>query len=192
MRSPVDFICEPVDGRRYSNTRKIGNTEVVFSTSMEDHRFTNRFAKVIQTPNWYKGDIKPGDSLIVHHNTFRLFYDHEGNVKSDRPYLRDGLFLVSPDQVYGYISGDDKFAVEGFCFVEPVSIKGDLILEMKGYTPLHGTVRILDNSMRDQGLTEGDTVIFTPDSEYEFEIDGTILYRIRAVDLVAKLNTDAG
>ena len=58
MKSPFYFIAKPVDGRRYANTKDIGGVELIVSTSEEDHKFSNRFAQVIETPLVYKGPIE--------------------------------------------------------------------------------------------------------------------------------------
>jgi hypothetical protein len=49
MKSPFYFIAKPVDGKRYANTKDIGGVELIVSTSEEDHKFSNRFAEVIET-----------------------------------------------------------------------------------------------------------------------------------------------
>jgi len=36
MRSPRDFIARPVDGKRYSNTKLVDDTELILSVSEED------------------------------------------------------------------------------------------------------------------------------------------------------------
>ncbi len=65
MRSPFYFIAKPVNGRRYDNTKEIGGVDFIVSTSEEDHKFSNRFAEVVELPLGYKGPIKEGDTLLV-------------------------------------------------------------------------------------------------------------------------------
>ena len=58
MRSPHYFIVTPLKNRRYDNIKKIGDIDFITSTSEEDHKSANRFAKVVETPLGYKGEIK--------------------------------------------------------------------------------------------------------------------------------------
>ena len=57
MRSPFYFIITPHNAKRYDNTKDIGGVDLITSTSTEDHRFSNRYANVIETPIGYKGKM---------------------------------------------------------------------------------------------------------------------------------------
>ena len=72
MRSPYCFMCRPVGGVRYDSVNKSG---LVLSASLEDHTTTNRQAELISLPLNYSGEIQVGDILLVHHNTFRKYFD---------------------------------------------------------------------------------------------------------------------
>ena len=102
MKSPFNFIVQPYNGRRYDNVKKIGDIDLITSTSQEDHTVSNRYATVVSTPIKYEGEIEPGDTLIVHHNVFKYFYDMKGQQKSGKSFLKDNLFLVDDYQYYMY------------------------------------------------------------------------------------------
>ena len=102
MKSPFNFIVRPLEGKRYNNTKSIGGMEFVVSTSEEDHKFSNREAIVVETPVGYTGDIKIGDTLLVHHNVFKFYNDMKGRRKSGKSYFKDDLFFVDNDQFYLY------------------------------------------------------------------------------------------
>ena len=89
MRSPFYFITKPLKGRRYDNIKKIGDIDFITSVSQEDHMATNRFAEVVSVPLGYKGKIKSGDILLVHHNVFRIYYDMKGREKSGRSFFKE-------------------------------------------------------------------------------------------------------
>ena len=72
MQSPLFFIAKPENGKRYSNTIDWDGIDVITSTSEEDHKFSNRHAKVMEVPVEYDGPIKIGDTLLVHHNVFKF------------------------------------------------------------------------------------------------------------------------
>ena len=94
MQSLFDFIVKPVNNKRYNNTTDIDGLEFITSTSQEDQKFSNREAIVINVPLGYTGKIKKGDTLLVHHNVFKYYYDMKGRQKSGKSFLKDNLFFV--------------------------------------------------------------------------------------------------
>lgn len=158
---------------------------MVSNVSTENHKATNRVAEVIATPIFYSGDIKPGDEILVNHNVFRIMYDGKGNVANSRSYLEDGLYALDKDQFYMYRKpGGDWIAVDGYCFVEPTKVGNDNVLNVSDKTDLHGVMRYPDRSLIDQECKKGDVVMFTPESEYEFDVNGKTLYRVYSHDIV--------
>ena len=89
MKSPFYFIVKPMKGKRYDNTKSIGGIDFIVSTSEEDHRFSNRYAEVIETPLRYSGPIQVGDTLLVHHNVFKFYNDMRGRQKSGKSFFKD-------------------------------------------------------------------------------------------------------
>jgi len=73
MKSPFAFIVRPLKGKRYNNTKEISGLDIIISTSEEDFKFSNREAEVVELPLGYKGPIKVGDFLLVHHNVFKFY-----------------------------------------------------------------------------------------------------------------------
>ena len=55
---------------------------------------------------------------------------------------------------------------------------------------LHGYIRYMNDWMRDQGMKEGDEVVFSEDSEYDMKIEGKKLMRMRNFDILAKVDGD--
>lgn len=178
MRSPFYFITKPVNDKRYDNTRDIDGVELVVSTSEEDHKFSNRYAEVISTPLWYNGDIATGDILLVHHNVFKYYYDMKGRQRSGRSFFKDNIFLIDSEQFFAYKKGDKWYAYDRYCMVKPHP-KVESYLH-KGFKnePLLGIMSIENNYVKSKGVKNGDAVIFTPDSEYEFNVDGEVMYRV--------------
>ncbi len=98
MKSPFSFIAKPVKGRRYNNTKEIAGLDIITSTSQEDFKFSNREAEVVETPLGYKGPIKVGDILLVHHNVFKYYYDMKGKQRSGKSFFKDDLFFIDEEQ----------------------------------------------------------------------------------------------
>ena len=92
MRSLYDFIIEPI-GERYANTSKVNGKNLVLNTKIESFKFVNRIAKVIEIPLAFETKIKKGDTVVVHQNIFRRFYNMKGEQQSSRSSFKDNLFI---------------------------------------------------------------------------------------------------
>ena len=112
--------------------------------------------------------IKVGDEVIVHHNVFRRWIDQHGVEKNGKSFLSEDTYTVEQDQVFAYKRDGEWNAIQGYCFVSPIEEKNEW--EMTSELQLQGIMEI--------GDLKGHTVGFTPNSEYEFNIDGQKLYRV--------------
>lgn len=189
MRSLHCFIVEPLGGKRYSNTKDIDGSELILSSSQEDHTVTNRLAKVVGLPFIYNGPIQIGDTVVVHHNMFRIYYDMKGREKSSSNHIVDDKYYLEQDMVFLYRHDDCEWmAPSPYCFVEPIESTNDgVILSTEYEEALWGKI-VYKNSDQDDIDSES-IVSFTPESEYEFRFDGMRLYRMRTKNIcLVKLN----
>ena len=179
MQSPHSFIVRPVKGRRYDNIKDIGGIDFITSVSKEDHKASNRHAEVVSTPLNYSGDIKKGDILLVHHNVFKFYFDMKGREKSGKSFFKEDLFFIDNDQFFLYNKKGKWYGHDKYCFIKPVP-KKDYYLKGIGVKeePLHGVIKYSNKQLEQLGVSEGDEVCFTPDSEYEFYVDDEKLYRM--------------
>ena len=188
MQSPHYFIVKRLKGKRYDNTKSYGDKELIISVSEEDHTVANRFAKVINLPIGYTGDISIGDTVLVHHNVFKYYNDIYGRQKSGRSWLKDDLFLVDEFQFFLYKKNNEWKAYDKYCFVKPIAKKQSYIIGSGvNKEPLQGELVYINNQLKDLGLSVGDTVCFEPHSEYSFNIDGQDLYRMFTQNITIKL-----
>lgn len=178
MKSPYNFIVRPIEGKRYSNTKSIGGMEFIVNTSEEESKFSNREGIVIETPLGYKGNIKPGDTLIVHHNVFKFYNDIKGRRKSGKSFFKDDLFFVDNDQFYMYKQDGVYHSHDRYCFIRPIKALDSFIDKSCKDEPLMGEMLYTNDYLKSQGVNPGNRVCFFPDSEYEFLIDGETLYRV--------------
>ena len=185
MKSPNQFIVTPVNDRRYDNTKAIAGTDLILNTSEESASFSNREAKVISTPIYYKGPVKEGDTILVHHNVFKFYNDMYGRRQSGKSYFKDNKFFVDENQYYMYKKKDEWMAVEPFCFVAPLPKTESYIYKNITNEPLMGVIKYPCQSILTHGIKKEDIVTFMPDSEYEFRLEDSILYRIRSKNIVA-------
>ena len=170
MRSVYNFVVTP-KGERYNNKKKVGDSELILNTEIFNHQYINREAIVISTPIIGDTDIKSEDTVIVHHNVFRRWHNIHGEEKNSRSYFDEDTYLVSFDQIFLYKRDNKWKAPKGYCFVQPIKTTDEF--NMDSEKPLTGIVKYSDGT-----VDVGDLVGFRPNSEYEFIIDDTRLYRV--------------
>ena len=171
MKSVHSFIVEPL-GSRYKNTVNVGDKELIINSEIQNHQYVNRYAKVLSVPIYADSlGIKVGDTVIVHHNVFRRWYDVRGREKNSKSFFKDNKFIISQDQIFLYKNKDNWKPLDGFCFVQPIKSEDKFNKDIEHETK--GIVKYTDGS-----LEVGQVVGFEPFSKYEFIIDGEKLYRV--------------
>jgi hypothetical protein len=186
MQSPFCFIVKPYNDRRYDNIKYYGDKKFFTSTSEEDHTVSTRFATVINTPINYNGNIKKGDTLVVHHNVFKYYNDIYGRQKSGRSWLIDDLFLVDDFQFYMYKQDNKWHSHDKYCFVKPIPIEKKYIDVSEEEEPLWGILKYGNKQLEKLNIYPGDRISFQPNSEYEFNIDDEKLYRMYTSNITLK------
>ena len=183
MRSVFDFIVKPV-GSRYDNSIKVDDKELILNTKIESFKSVNNIAEVVAIPLAYKTDIKVGDTVVIHHNVFRRFYDMKGKQKNSRSYFREDLYFVDPDQIYLYKTDTEWKSFGDRCFVKP--LKNIDYLKLDKEQRLIGILKYGNDSLKALEINPGDLVGYTPFGEYEFIIDNQRLYCMKSNDIVIK------
>ena len=183
MKSLYDFIVEPL-GEKYSNKIKVGDKELVLNTKIEDFKFVNRLARVIETPKAFNTGIDVGDIIVIHQNVFRVFYDMRGEKKKSRSWFKDDLYFCAIDQVYLYNKGDKWKSFGDRCFISPIKDTESLTLDKE--RSLIGILKYDNSSLNALGINSGDLVGYTPNGEWEFLVDGKRLYCMKSNDIVIK------
>ena len=170
MKSVYNFVVKP-KGERYNNTKKLDGGELILNTEIFNHQYVNREAIVISNPIIGDTDIKPGDTVIVHHNVFRRWHNVKGIEKNSRSYFNESTYMISSDQIFLYKRDDKWIAPKGYCFVIPLKATDQFNTESE--KPLQGIVKYSDGTVEVNNL-----VGFRPSSEYEFIVDGERLFRV--------------
>ena len=170
MRSVYNYVVKPKGGR-YNNSKKVGDKDLILNTEIFNHQYINRQATIISTPIISNTDIEVGDDVIVLHNVFRRWDNQHGQEKNSRSYFKEDTYIISQDQIFLYKTFWQWKTIPGFCWVKP--IKNFNKLDINQEQPLMGIIEYAD-----KGFNKGDLVGFTPNSEYEFVIDGQKLYRV--------------
>ena len=170
MESVYNFVVTP-KGDRYNNTKEVDGGKLILNTEIFNHQYVNREATVVSIPMVGQTDIKPGDTVIVHHNVFRRWHDVKGREKNSRSYFNESTYFIAQDQIFLYKRDDEWKAPKGYCFVIPLKATDQFNIESE--KPLQGIIKYSD------GTVEVDDLIgFRPGSEYEFVVNGERLYRI--------------
>ena len=170
MRSVYNYVVKP-KGSRYNNSKKVGDKDLILNTEIFNHQYINRQATVISTPIIGNTNIEVGDDVIVHHNVFRRWHNQHGEEKNSRSYFKEDTYIISQDQIFLYKTFWQWKTIPGFCWVKPIKNFNKLDIDQE--QPLMGIIEYAD-----KGFNKGDLVGFTPNSEYEFVIDGQKLYRV--------------
>jgi hypothetical protein len=170
MKSVYNFVVKP-KGERYNNTKKFDGGELILNTDIFQHQYVNREAIVISTPIIGDTDIKPGDTVIVHHNVFRRWNDVKGIERNSKAYFNEDTYFINHEQIFLYKQKDKWIAPKGYCFVIPLKATDQFNTESE--KPLQGIVKYSDGTVEVNEL-----VGFRPNSEYEFIVDGERLFRV--------------
>ena len=169
MKSVYNYVVKP-KGSRYNNSKKVGDKDLIINTEVYNHQYTNRQAEVISTPIIGCNNIRPGNTVIVHHNVFRRWHDVRGVERNSKSYFNEDIYIISQDQIFAHYNERWK-PMPGYCFVKPIKNTDNFNINKE--QPLIGVIEYAD-----KGFNKGDLVGFTPNSEYEFVIDGQKLYRV--------------
>ena len=183
MKSLYQFIVKP-KGERYNNTKKIGDTSLLLNTNIESFRHINKEAIVVSAPAAFNTGINIGDTVLIHHNIFRRWYDVKGKERNGSMFFKDNMYFVNVDQVYGYKKNNNWVMVNNRCFVKPIKETSAYSTEKE---QKHiGILKYGNNVLEALHINPGDLVGFTPSSEWEFIIDDERLYCMKSNDIAIK------
>jgi len=170
MKAPFDFVIKP-KGNRYNNIAKVGEKDLILNTEIHNHQYVNREAIVKSIPTAFKTEIKPGDTIVTHHNVFRRWHDVKGKEKNSKSFFNENTYFIKEDQIFLYKRDNKWKAPKGYCFVQPIKERNQLEVDQE--EACIGIVKYTDGSYEKEDL-----IGFTPFSTYEFAIDGKRLYRV--------------
>ena len=170
MKSVYNFVVTPI-GQRYNNVKKVGDKELILNTEIFNHQYVNRKAKVVSVPIVGDTNIDIGSDVILHHNVFRRWYNVKGIEKNSKSYFNEDTYIVHLDQIFLYKKFWQWQSPKGFCWVKPIKNK-DKYANSETQENI-GIIKYTDGTFK-----VNDLVGFTPISNYEFVIDGELLYRV--------------
>jgi co-chaperonin GroES (HSP10) len=188
----VNYLIVELD-EAYNNEEVISTGDsVIVNSTIESVENINRVARVVAAPDFTI--LKEGDEVVVHHNIFRLRNSTKGNQIASNYDIGNNQYIVPLTEVFMYKREGEWKAIKPYCFVEPVETeKRDLTFDItteesyKGRLDKVGILRYINEDLSSQGVSEGDRVLFSRFSEYEFLIEGKLYYKMSSKDILAVL-----
>lgn len=166
---------------------------IVVNSTIESVGHINRIARVVEAPDFTI--LKKGDEVVMHHNILRLRNGIRGKKVQSNYHLEGNKYFVPLTEVFMYKRDSDWEAIRPFVFVKPIpkeDVKiGSFIVDAneanshKGMKKLRGIIKYPNYELLANGVNTGDEIVFSEWSEYEFNINGEILYKMSTKDILA-------
>jgi len=183
MKSLYKFIVTPKSDR-YSNTAKVGGKDLILNTDIYNHKYISRNAIVLATPTAFKTPIKEGMEVVIHHNVFRRWHDIRGNEANSSSFITEDRYGCYVDQIYMYKEDGEWKGFDEYCFVIPA--KNDEKFDIKNEKTTKGIIEVSNSVLKSMGVVKGSSIGFLPSSEYEFVVDGKLMYKMSWRDVCVK------
>jgi co-chaperonin GroES (HSP10) len=174
----------------YNNEVDISeNQSLIVNSTIESVSHISRKARVLEAPDFVI--LQEGDQVIVHHNIFRLRNDTKGNLTQSNYCLGDNKYFVPLTEVFMYKRDSDWVCLEPYVFIKPIPLRAEETVlsgikkDHKGMEYQKGLVAFNNKNLIDQGVKVGNEVAFSKNSEYEFDIDGELYYKMNTRDILA-------
>jgi co-chaperonin GroES (HSP10) len=184
----VNYVIVEIDNL-YNNTEG----GIIINDSIENVENINRTATVVSAPDFTM--LESGDTLMVHHNIFKKKYDVKGKQINSNFWIEDNKYFVPLTEIFMYKRDSDWISLTPFCFVIPIrdmdqealgfQIKEDLY---KGMVQHKGVMLYSNTDLDERGISVGDTVMFSKNSEYEFKINNVLCYKMKTKDILGIIN----
>ena len=185
-QSPFNFIVSPFDGKQYNDEIIVDGKKLLICNSIENHEDVQRIGVIRQLPKNYKGNVKQGDLVIIHHNVFRINFNHKGIPLQSDHYIKDDLFAVAPDLIYLIIRDGKFIATDNYVFIQPIEEE----TKWEGKVTLQniGIAKYINSEIEKSGVKVGDKIVFRKFANYLFEFFGEQLYLMKNNRVLCKLN----
>ena len=184
----INYIIVEID-EAYNNEED----GIVVNSTVESIQHINRTARVLEAPDFTI--LKKGDEVVCHHNIFRIRNGIQGQKVKSNYNLEGNIYFVPLTEVYMFKRDSDWNAIRPYVFVKPVNYEdkkfGNIIITgadsntHKGKEKLKGVIKYPNDELVHNGVKEGDEVVFSSFSQYEFNINGETLYKMSTKDILA-------
>lgn len=206
MQGITEFIVEIKEPVKESI--KIGGTEIFVDGSYDQTKYSNRIGKVISTPIGYETPIKVGDEVLIVH-TVLMSQTYQGK-QHDPVFLVDkskGYYRLTNELIVMYrpcinsewkcnwihvmvspIAAEKEDFKIGSFYLGMDSYDTDVECNTMGFLKQEGHIKYLNKELKDAGVKVGDKVHFEEHGDYEFNLDGEVVYCMDNRDILTLLD----
>jgi len=187
------YVIVEVDESYINEVEVAGGLKLTVNTTIESIEHINRKARIISAPAFTP--LKEGDYIIMHHNICRLRNGVKGELIRSNYHLKENQYFVPLTEIFMYKRPDEYWeALAPFVFVKPIVHEGiksslhiiDSTAAHNGMVRNIGYIKYGNKLLDDYGFVKGDKILFSNDSEYEFCIEGELLYKMSFKDILGK------
>jgi len=187
---PIKNVVFTKREKKENDEIKIGEETLRVDTSWSPMHWVNQRAEVYSVPevldSWMNTEIEvqPGDFVYTHHfiNDANNAIEFEDLEIAYMPY----------NQLYARVRDGEIYMLNDFVLVEPVretedEIKTESGLYFKTNTEVKrniGILKYVNSNTKDIGAKVGDKVCFEKDADYEMDIEGEKLFRMKNSNLI--------
>tara|TARA_R100000908_G_C3717967_1_gene121916 strand:- start:50 stop:736 length:687 start_codon:yes stop_codon:yes gene_type:complete len=186
--------------QREKNTKdevEAGDTKLYIDTSWYEYDHVIQHAIVKYVPkrisSYFKTNMEllPGDKVYCHHF---VADEHNGiEIHGEK------LSKLNYGMLYARVRDNKVHMLCDWVLVEIVKDKEEELKSEQGiWLKTHeekkeqiGRVKYVNSKSIDDGFKPGDTVFFIKDADYEMEVEGQKLYRMRNQDILAKVDKNS-
>ena len=214
MRIPKDYFLVQVE-KPYNDTVEVNGREIFLDIKFDPYKFARQYGiiyeKPIGLPKGLNFDVKKGDKVYFHHHVTgsvgavtmdqKFENDSSQDFKSQNLITwidEENIYKVHWKQMYARVRKGKLKMLHHWNFVkqttedeESIKTKSGIFIkpEVEDIT-LHGNIKYMNKWMKDQGVEVDDEVIFSENSEYEMDIEGEKMLRMRNEDILALYNNE--
>jgi co-chaperonin GroES (HSP10) len=191
MKPIRDYFFIKVE-KKTEDTVIINGEEITIDTSYDPMKLARQYGVVVETPGALPDgidlDIKEGDTVYCHH----FLVEDENEVKF---YKQELVYKIHWSDVYCRVRNGKLKMLYYWNLVEQKmedendfkTESGILLKPNMEEIELYGYIRHMNKEMKNMGVKEGDEVVFSKNSEYDMNIMGEKLMRMRNFDILAKI-----
>jgi co-chaperonin GroES (HSP10) len=172
--------------KKFKDTFTMAGQEFYLENKFRE--FENRYCygEVVGVPEKHDTPVKVGDTLYFHHHVVLdkraeiekdiylvRYSEHGGHATQAYAYKRDGVIRLFSDWVFVHIEKKKEDKTSSGIILLPEAVKKNV-----------ATVAYDSDTLEHYGIAKGDTVVFARDADYEMELDGDTVYRMRIDDIL--------
>lgn len=184
---------------------ELGSKKILVDPTYDQTKYSNRIGKVVSTPLGLDTPIKAGDEVVIVHTVLMTQIYNEKRQEST--FLIDkerGYYRLANELIVLFRSNpEEKWRCNDIqLMVKPIKVEkkdfkvGKILLpenfhntdvecNTHGFVKQYGIIKYMNDDLAKLGVKEGDKVFFSDVGDYEFNLEGEILYCMDNRDVLA-------